>query len=181
MAPRIWPYRTGKPRNKGTGTRNRGGEELMGNLHVPSTSFMSFATRLSLRLRPKCRGCSCMFLSNMMWKNIFSFSSIRIIAYMQRRNELSRIELYCCDFVIHWEIRFFCSAGKEEADGEGEDNYWRLGFLSGKIQFDRMDRRIHLFGSTVSLFFSLIFPSFLTLFLLRSFVNLETKTQPYRP
>lgn len=41
------------------------------NLQVPSTSFMSLATSLSRRLGPKWRGCSCIFLSNTMWKNIF--------------------------------------------------------------------------------------------------------------
>lgn len=41
-------------------------------LQVPSTSFMSLATSLSRRCGPKCRGCSCMFRSSTMWKNILA-------------------------------------------------------------------------------------------------------------
>lgn len=40
------------------------------NLQVPSTSFINFATSFSRRSRPKWRGCSCIFLSSTMWKNI---------------------------------------------------------------------------------------------------------------
>lgn len=37
---------------------------------------MSLETIFSRRLRPKKRGCNCMFLSNTMWKNILLFSSL---------------------------------------------------------------------------------------------------------